>query len=187
MKADEVGDKVQQETQEAEKKVQNTIKKVQESKLSRYLPTEIKEVKIKDIVKLLMLSIFSNFLPLYIILGGPWPKYINFLRYIFFPLFIVLFSVQVFLGIITYITCIEGLHIYLTIATVLKSALVLVLLTIIEFKFSFLQFFIIFTYLAWHTALDIAFLYYIAILLNNENSKTYDEHGVEIKKDNEKV
>lgn len=187
MTAAEVQEKIEQGKQEAEQKVQTTIETVQNSKLGRYLPTEIREVTIKDIVKLLIFTIFANTMPLYFIFSGTWPKYISYLSYIFSPAFVILSLAQFFLGIILYITCIQDLHIFLTIATVLKSALNIVLISIFEFKFTFLRITMIFSYLFWITGVDVAFLYYIAIYLDNENSKTLDEHGVEKTQGKEKV
>lgn len=171
----------------AEQKVVEAVDKIETSKMGRSLPTEVHNIQIGDIVKMLLLSNFANFMPLYIIFTRDVSSYVNWIRKLLNFIFIVSFIWNVTLGFFGYVSGAKELYKFLLAGTIVKGATSLIIMIMCTIGQGFSSIAIGFIFVLYVSFLDLLFLYYLALYFKRLDSDEYDQYGVKIITKQEKV
>lgn len=165
----------------AEEKAIQTIDNVESTKFGKKIPTNVHEVKLKDIIKIVLMSSTLNFIPCYLIYGREYGNKLDWLRAGLFLCFII-FSVTLFMfALVAYASNTSAFFKFCLFSSIGKASFSLILMIMANIRQGWIQFVLSLIFYLYLDVTDFLVLYYLAIFFKRIESDEYDDNGEPLK------
>ncbi|KAF7682944.1 hypothetical protein TCON_1838 [Astathelohania contejeani] len=172
-------EKLAKQAEESEKKVKETIGKIENSTVAHYIPTSVEKINFIDIVKITMLIMFISTIPIYVILDSNANRPFRVINWIMKGIRFIMFWVGIvgagFDAIVVFMR-LDSLFRIVLLTKLIKDVAIVLSILITSFNTWIVKIFAI-SFMLYNIFLDAVFVYYLAIFFKRLESKDYDDDG----------